>query len=288
VQYFFSLEQNITMKLHTLLPMFLLGCIAFATFQTVSAQNNPSETTEVVALHDENVTCLDGLSIGEILSLYLDYTFFGFEDLSLFFGQDDMSTVQNTVASSSLSGAPRNVTATQQGTNGVRVAWSPGTGATPIAYNLYMNGQLRSSAIFSTSHTVSPLTPGFYTFTVTAIDTSGRESAHSPLATVTVQSQWPTPRLVSVIQVGPVVGNAGTVQVTWNHIPVGQYNIYRFSGSTWVRVWSGAGTLVGSGTTITGVRATISCPPGTHMFAVTSGFVPSDSPRSNTMIVTVQ
>jgi len=78
---------------------------------------------------------------------------------------------------------PTNLTATAISSSQIDLSWSPASGA--VSYNIYRDGvNVDSSATTSYSDTgLSPSTT--YTYTVTAINTYGAESAHSSSASAT-------------------------------------------------------------------------------------------------------
>lgn len=86
---------------------------------------------------------------------------------------------------------PTGVTASDAGSQTASITWNASTDPDDAVagYNLYQNGVLvnKSGLITGTSANVTSLVKGqTYSYTVTAVDTAGNESAKSPAASVTI------------------------------------------------------------------------------------------------------
>jgi fibronectin type 3 domain-containing protein len=142
------------------------------------------------------------------------------------YGQESAqsSAVQATPTAPPPPSPPTGITATG-GDQKVTLSWQPVPGV--IGYNVYVNGKLsNSSPITSTSVVSANLTNGTqYSFTVTAVDQYGQESAQSPAVTCTpeqpVAQAPPPPSNVKV--------NNGTISWTTdpNAPPGTVYKIYQ-------------------------------------------------------------
>jgi len=303
-------DRRLLMKLHHLASVFLMGCIAFLALQTVSAQNRLDASAEVIATYDEDAICFD-----EAMAFYCeDAAYFDammafyFGDEFAFFGLEDFFApglneppAQTMSVFPSQCGPPMMVSGRQHTTlnNAVVLDWRRGTGANPVAYYIYRNGNyidmvIPSSSQTAFSHVLTNMPVGRNNYGVAALDSNWRPSARVDVP-VTVQAPPPpppsgqVPRLDSVVQIGNVLGGQARVELKWTYVPSATtYNIYRSTGGAWTRVWSGVGWYTGVGTTITTVEAIISCPPGTYMFAVTSVSGGKESDRSGPRVITIR
>jgi type IV secretory pathway VirB2 component (pilin) len=83
--------------------------------------------------------------------------------------------------------APGNLQVAGQTATDISLSWSPPSSGTAASYNIYDNGKLvGSSTGTSASVSSSNLAAGSQSFTVTAVDTAGKESATSNTATATI------------------------------------------------------------------------------------------------------
>lgn len=96
----------------------------------------------------------------------------------------EVNTYQSTTDTTAPT-VPANVTSPSQTANTVDLTWNASTDAVGVTgYNIYKDGVLDSTAV-GTSATVSGLTASTqYSFTVSAIDAAGNESAQSTAAVV--------------------------------------------------------------------------------------------------------
>jgi hypothetical protein len=99
-----------------------------------------------------------------------------------------------TAPASPLPSAPSNLHTTTVSYIGLNLAWNGSTAASGIArYNIYRNGVLLTNTTFL-SHTDSHLSQGSsYTYTVSAVDNSGNESAQSTAVSATTAIVKPAP-----------------------------------------------------------------------------------------------
>jgi hypothetical protein len=256
-----------------------MGWIALFSFQTVHAQDYFDEGQVIVEAYDENIAYFDKLTW-----FYLsdEYAFFDIENYLYFEKgvEDEASASTQAVVASSSCGPPRNAGAYHSDTNRISAHWDRPSSGTATGYHVYMDGSL----VYTTTSLVGDFyaSPGTHTIYVRAYDNYG-ESQNSNSVSVTVKAQSPAPTLNSVVQTG-----TGQVTLNWSYVSSATtYNIYRQHAGSWTKVWNGFGTFTGTGSTITGVQQTISCPAGIYYFAVSSQN-PGESGKSNTKLITVQ
>lgn len=112
--------------------------------------------------------------------------------------------------------APTGVKAVDGGLKAV-VTWNANTESDLASYNLYMDGKKTLSGLTKTTAEVTGLTRGqTYSFRVTAVDTSGNESAKSSEATVTIANVLDVkfiPNMDSIIV--QVTGGSPPYTVDW-------------------------------------------------------------------------
>jgi len=193
------------------------------------------------------------------------------------------------VAHAQAPGTPQNLTVTINEPIRVWITWRHGSGSTPSHYIVNVNGRpttvnhLPPSFSPTQQHTFLATPSTRYDITVTAV----ANGVSSSPARITVTTPTNVPSGVTAN------GGTGVADVEWNYIPgMESYAVYRTinNGSTWVRAWSGTGTLT-QGPSGLRVRATVPSPSGRIGFAVTSTnrFTnPNESPRSTTVYTNVQ
>ena len=180
-------------------------------------------------------------------------------------------------------GAPTLNTATG-GVNSVALTWSgPTTGGAAASYNVYRSGasgpvSLVTSGVTGTSFT-DTVTPGTYTYQITAVNSSGVEGPPSNQLSATATA--PPPLVPGPPALNTASGGVGSVALNWSAPSTGgtatSYNIYRGTSS-------GSETEVTSGVTATSYTDNVAA--GTYFYQVTAANGSGEGARSNELSAT--
>lgn len=157
---------------------------------------------------------------------------------------------------------PQNLAAQSTTSNSTTLSWSASTDSNGqvASYNIYQNGTKVGSST-TTTYTATGLTAATtYSFTVTAVDTNGNESAQSTPISVTTGAAGPLPTVPQNLTASAISESGATLSWSASTETGGQiasYNVYQ------------NGTKVGSSTTTT-YTATGLAAGTTYSFTVTA------------------
>jgi len=170
----------------------------------------------------------------------------------------------------------------------VSISWSASaeSSGTIAGYYIYRNG-VEITATAGTSFVNSGLTPGVYSYTVAAYDTTGNTSAQSSPSSVTLISDTTPPSVPAGVTIsGTTVTSSSygsvTLTITWSpstdNVGVAGYYVYR----------NGVSITTSTSAAFTGTSITDTVAPGTYNYAVVAYDAAQNfSARSTPATVTV-
>jgi fibronectin type 3 domain-containing protein len=173
---------------------------------------------------------------------------------------------------------PTGVTATGASSSTIALNWTEANNSDPAAsYKVYEGGTVVATPT-TASTTISGLAPGStHTYTVTAVDAAGVESAHSATATATTPNPATSPAVPTGLTVSGTTSSSASLSWTEtnNSDPAASYKVYE------------GGTVVATPTT---TNATISglAPGSTHTYTVSAvDAAGNESAQSGSVPVTI-